>query len=149
MTARVPIRMCVSCRRHAPQAELVRFGRGAQGPTVQLSQRRGRGAYVCARRECLAQAVSRGALYRGLRLRAETNPSEQIAGSSATVVESRLERIARCPSAGPERERLVKLLRALQSLAQATQTRTPIGNGAHPGVRPGQRPKGGLAKAHG
>ena len=44
----VPLRRCVGCRRVRPQAELVRFALGADGPQLDLAGRGGgRGAWVC------------------------------------------------------------------------------------------------------
>ncbi len=115
MTARVPIRMCVSCRRKAPQASLIRVAVDNDGAVAVAQLRRsGRGAYVCPRRECLAGAVKKGALQRGLRTRIDIPAPEQIASSAVTVVASRLQRITRCPSASAQRGRLTRLLDTLQ-----------------------------------
>ena len=44
----VPLRRCVGCRRVRPQAELVRFALGADGPKLDLAGRGGgRGSWVC------------------------------------------------------------------------------------------------------
>jgi predicted RNA-binding protein YlxR (DUF448 family) len=131
-----PIRMCVSCRRRAPQRALIRLAVDDDGVMVvgQL-RRRGRGAYVCPRHECLAAAHKRGALQRGLRTRGQAPAPQQIATSAAAVVGSRLARIARCETASTQREELSRLLAALRA----------------PGMPDGiaVRPKGDLANAHG
>jgi predicted RNA-binding protein YlxR (DUF448 family) len=111
-----PIRMCVSCRRRAPQASLIRLAVGDSG-AVEVAQlrRRGRGAYVCPRRECMAAAINKGAFRRRLRTCADLPAPEQIAITAATVVGSQLQRIARCPTASVQRERLSRLLTELQT----------------------------------
>lgn len=108
--------MCVSCRRRAPQAALIRLAVG-DGGAVEVAQlhRCGRGAYVCPGYKCMAAAVKKGAFQRGLRSRATPPAPEQIAFSAETMVGSRLERIARCPTASTQRERLTRLLEELQT----------------------------------
>jgi hypothetical protein len=56
-----PRRTCIACRQSRPQGELLRLVRTAAG-AVEADQRRragGRGAYLCARDKCLAEAVRR------------------------------------------------------------------------------------------
>ncbi len=49
----IPLRRCVGCRRVRPQAELVRFARGADGPQLDLEGRAGgRGSWVCREPAC-------------------------------------------------------------------------------------------------
>jgi len=63
-----PHRTCVACRSVRPGAELVRLHCAPGGPlSVDLGGGSGRGAYVCARRACLEQAVERGEFARSLR----------------------------------------------------------------------------------
>ncbi len=114
----VPIRMCVSCRRRAPQPELIRLARADDGRVVvnQL-RRRGRGAYVCPRARCLRLAIKKGAIARGLRTHSDIPAAEQIALSAVTVVESRLKRIARCPTASAQRASLSALREMLRAEA--------------------------------
>lgn len=108
--------MCVSCRRKAPQATLIRLAVGTGG-AVEVAQlrRSGRGAYVCPTRKCMASAIKKGAFGRGLRTRAILPAPEQIEISAATVVGSRIERMAQCPTASVLRERLTRLLAELQT----------------------------------
>ena len=134
MNSSEPIRMCVSCRRKAPQSTLVRLAQGSDGVVVQPTHRQGRGAYICPSQRCLANAVKRGGVSRGLRTQGPLPSAEQIAVSAVSLVGARLERLAQCPDTGPERARLSTLLQQLEA--------------ATPG-RPGPRPEGGLAKAHG
>ena len=118
MKATEPIRMCVSCRRKASQSALVRLAQGPDAVRVQLFRRQGRGAYVCPSQKCLANAVKRGGVSRGLRTQGPLPTAEQIAVSAATEVGSRLQKIAQCPTSGTERERLGQLLMELQAAAR-------------------------------
>lgn len=65
-----PVRTCVACRRARPQEELIRIAAGPDaGARIDLHRRLGgRGAYVCPRSSCVAQALRTGALVRGLKL---------------------------------------------------------------------------------
>ncbi len=120
MTSAGPIRMCVSCRRKAPQATLIRLAVGtSEAVEVAQLRRRGRGAYVCPNRACMASAVKKGAFGRGLRTRAKLPTPEQIEFTAAAMVGSRLERIARCPTASVQRERLTRLLSELQTTGRS------------------------------
>ena len=63
-----PIRTCVGCRRRAPQAELVRLVRGADGRLLVGRNLPGRGAWLCRERpSCLDAAGRRAAFTRALR----------------------------------------------------------------------------------
>lgn len=65
-----PTRRCLACRRPQLKPELVRLVTVDGAVVVDLEARRqGRGAYVCARRECLDSALKRGgtAIKRALR----------------------------------------------------------------------------------
>lgn len=109
--------MCVSCRRRAPKASLIRLAVTDDGAVaVAQLHRRGRGAYVCPKRKCMASAVKKGALARGLQAHVDIPAPEQIAVSAATVVGSRLERIAQSPTASSQREHLTRLHDALLAL---------------------------------
>ena len=79
--ARTPIRRCLSCRHPQPKHALVRMV--VQGNAVVVdpeARRQGRGAYVCARTECLDTALKRGgaALARALRRPGVEVPQEQV-----------------------------------------------------------------------
>jgi predicted RNA-binding protein YlxR (DUF448 family) len=66
----VPQRTCIACRRSDAKRELVRLVRTAEG-TVEIDpsgKRHGRGAYLCADRQCWDDALGRGALIRTLRI---------------------------------------------------------------------------------
>ncbi|MCL6637398.1 MAG: YlxR family protein [Alicyclobacillus sp.] len=66
---KVPLRKCVGCQEMFPKRELVRVvltpeGEVALDPT---GKRNGRGAYLCARADCLKQARKRKSLERALK----------------------------------------------------------------------------------
>lgn len=64
-----PLRSCVSCRAVRSRAELVRVHATPEGSlAVNLGGGVGRGAYVCPRRSCLEQAVTRGEFARRLKV---------------------------------------------------------------------------------
>ena len=79
--AGTPIRRCLSCRHPQPKHSLVRLV--AEENTVVVdpeARRHGRGAYVCARTECLDAALKRGgaAVARALRRPGVEVPQEQV-----------------------------------------------------------------------
>lgn len=68
-----PVRMCLACRRTAPQSTLVRLRRTGDGPQrrvqIDLSRKQGgRGAYLCPDPACWKSAMKRRSLERALRL---------------------------------------------------------------------------------
>lgn len=62
----IPQRMCVGCRQMKPKRELVRIVRDKDGNVdIDLTGRsNGRGAYVCARTECIDTARRKKGLER-------------------------------------------------------------------------------------
>ena len=62
-------RTCVGCREESPRRALIRIVRSPDGSVVvdERGKLPGRGAYLCARRECLERARKSGALARALR----------------------------------------------------------------------------------
>ena len=62
-------RTCVGCREESPRRALIRVVRSPDGSVVvdERGKLPGRGAYLCARRECLERARKSGALARALR----------------------------------------------------------------------------------
>jgi hypothetical protein len=65
----VPQRTCVGCRTTSAKREFVRVVRTPEG-TVEVDptgKRNGRGAYLCARRECWDEALKKDRLGRALR----------------------------------------------------------------------------------
>jgi len=71
-TRHIPQRTCIGCGLKRPQAELVRLAVGSRPGTIVLDRRRrlpGRGAYLCPRIQCLAEALRRRRVDRALRVR--------------------------------------------------------------------------------
>lgn len=67
---KVPQRQCVGCGELKSKKELLRIVRTPEGTvefdTSPAGKKPGRGAYLCPNRECLAKAVKRKGLERGL-----------------------------------------------------------------------------------
>ena len=65
---KVPMRMCVGCKNMFPKRELLRIvkteSNGLQLDTT--GKLNGRGAYICAKQECLQKAVKQKQLQRAL-----------------------------------------------------------------------------------
>jgi predicted RNA-binding protein YlxR (DUF448 family) len=76
MSARVPVRTCLGCRRARPQSELLRFVRAPDGGVEPDPERRGRGrgAYLCRREACLSECVRRGRWPQAFRAPAVATP---------------------------------------------------------------------------
>ena len=65
---KIPARMCISCGEMRPKKELIRVVRSPDG-NVAIDgggKASGRGAYLCKRTECVAQAKKRRILERNL-----------------------------------------------------------------------------------
>lgn len=65
---KIPMRMCVGCRQMYPKKELLRIISNENG-SLELDttgKKNGRGAYICAKTECLKQAVKQRQLQRTL-----------------------------------------------------------------------------------
>jgi len=65
---KMPQRTCVGCGRVTDKRSLVRIVRTPEGDVTvdPTGKRSGRGAYVCAKRECLQRAVRSGKLSKAL-----------------------------------------------------------------------------------
>lgn len=63
---RIATRMCIACRKRLPKRDLVRFVLDESGIPVldEYGSKSGRGASVCADRECFEAAIERGAFNR-------------------------------------------------------------------------------------
>lgn len=79
-----PVRTCLGCREVKPKRWLVRLVRTAEGVVKAdaAGSAAGRGAYVCARGECLERALSRGRLAHAFRgpCRAGADLAEEVRG---------------------------------------------------------------------
>ncbi len=65
---KIPMRMCVGCRQMFPKKELLRIVSNENG-SIELDstgKKNGRGAYICAKSDCLRQAVKQKQLQRAL-----------------------------------------------------------------------------------
>lgn len=65
---KIPMRMCVGCRQMFPKKELLRIVSNENG-SLELDstgKKNGRGAYICAKSDCLRQAVKQKQLQRAL-----------------------------------------------------------------------------------
>lgn len=82
----VPERTCVACRTSRPKSALVRVVRLADGGVVvdETGKRNGRGAYLCRRPACWAQALKRGGLARALRVRLSAEEMASLQAYAAT-----------------------------------------------------------------
>jgi len=65
----VPQRTCVGCRTTSAKRQFVRVVRTPEGAVVvdTTGRANGRGAYICAQRDCWDEALKRGRLARALR----------------------------------------------------------------------------------
>ncbi len=65
---KIPERMCAGCKERRPKRELWRVVRSPQGEVSldATGKKSGRGAYLCPKNACLAQAKKRGSLARAL-----------------------------------------------------------------------------------
>ena len=66
---KIPMRQCVGCREMRPKRELIRVVRSPEGEIALdfRGKNPGRGAYVCAKTDCLARAKKSRALERAFR----------------------------------------------------------------------------------
>ncbi|WDL97343.1 RNase P modulator RnpM [Alicyclobacillus sp. ALC3] len=66
---KIPLRKCVGCGQMLPKRELVRVVLTPEGDIAldATGKRNGRGAYLCAKAECLTLARKRKALERSLK----------------------------------------------------------------------------------
>lgn len=65
---KIPMRMCVGCRQMFPKKELLRIVSNENG-SLELDstgKKNGRGAYICAKSDCLRQAIKQKQLQRAL-----------------------------------------------------------------------------------
>ena len=64
----MPVRTCVGCRAKRPKGEMLRAVlRGGAAAIDEAGTMPGRGAYLCARPDCLKTAIKRRAFERALR----------------------------------------------------------------------------------
>lgn len=70
MPKRVPLRMCIACRKQTEKTSLIRVVRDPSGALAidRTGKSDGRGAYICADPGCLDKAYKKRALERALRM---------------------------------------------------------------------------------
>lgn len=70
MEKKQPVRMCIACREHLPKVQLIRIVKSQDGVLAvdRSGKKDGRGAYLCASRECLELAYKKRALERAFRM---------------------------------------------------------------------------------
>jgi len=71
MSKKVPLRLCLGCRRHLPKNELVRIVKSPEGEVSidYTGKMPGRGAYVCNNADCIKKAIKSNALARVFKTR--------------------------------------------------------------------------------
>lgn len=80
MPKKIPMRMCVGCRKMHEKRELIRIVKSAEG-MVSIDMRGkapGRGAYICRKSDCLERAMKSRALERALEHRIEPDVYERL-----------------------------------------------------------------------
>jgi predicted RNA-binding protein YlxR (DUF448 family) len=84
----VPLRTCIACRQTRPKRELIRIVRTPEG-TVEIDlggKRAGRGAYLCATRQCWEIALEQQRLYRALKCQLTAEDEAALRESAASLV---------------------------------------------------------------
>ena len=81
----VPQRTCVACGSETAKRALVRVVRTPEGRVTAdpTGKKAGRGAYVCARRECWETALAKGRLERSLHVRITAEDAETLRAYAA------------------------------------------------------------------
>lgn len=67
---KIPLRQCIGCREMKSKKEMIRVIRTSEGE-IQLDatgKKNGRGAYICASKSCLEQAIKSHGLERSLKV---------------------------------------------------------------------------------
>ncbi len=79
MAKKIPLRQCVGCGQMGNKKEMLRVIKTAENEIVldTTGKKNGRGAYVCANRDCLDQALKHKGLERSLKT---SIPDDVIAG---------------------------------------------------------------------
>ena len=80
-TRKTPMRMCVGCREMKPKKELLRIVKPPEAGEIhfdRVGKAPGRGAYICASRDCLTRAVRQKQLERALEARIDQSVYEQL-----------------------------------------------------------------------
>ncbi|MGM0652793.1 MAG: RNase P modulator RnpM [Bacillota bacterium] len=67
---KVPMRICIGCQQKIAKKELIRVVRTPEGEIVldNTGKKSGRGAYLCAKRDCLKKAIKGRRLEKNLQM---------------------------------------------------------------------------------
>ncbi len=67
---KVPMRICIGCQQKMSKKELIRVVRTPEGEAVldSTGKKSGRGAYLCAKRDCLKRAIKGKRLEKNLQM---------------------------------------------------------------------------------
>lgn len=87
----IPQRSCIVCRAQKDKGELVRIVRRPDGSIVvdKSGKEAGRGAYVCAVGECMAQAVKKHALDRAFKTQLSQETCDRLLGEFEDLKDER------------------------------------------------------------
>ncbi len=79
MAKKIPLRQCVGCNQMGNKKEMIRVIKTAEDEILldMTGKKNGRGAYVCANRECLNKALKHKGLERSLKT---SIPDDVVAG---------------------------------------------------------------------
>ncbi|MGE5173338.1 MAG: DUF448 domain-containing protein [Betaproteobacteria bacterium] len=88
---RQPERTCVGCRNVLTKDEVVRIVAGPDGVLIDYREKLpGRGAYVCPKQECIANALAKETLAKALRLKARPPSVELLASHLAAAIKEKI-----------------------------------------------------------
>lgn len=87
----IPQRSCIVCRAQKDKSELVRVVRRPDGTVVtdKLGKESGRGAYVCASGDCMAQAIKKHAFDRAFKTKLAQSEYDRLEAELGTNDERR------------------------------------------------------------
>lgn len=77
---KIPMRMCIGCGEMKSKKELIRILKTAEGEFVvdTTGRKNGRGAYLCASRECLEQCIKNHGLERSFKMKISSQIYEDL-----------------------------------------------------------------------
>lgn len=87
MRTKVPLRQCTGCREMKSKKEMIRVIRTSEG-VIELDntgRKNGRGAYLCASKSCLEQAIKSHGLERSLKTPIPTEVYESLKKEFETI----------------------------------------------------------------
>lgn len=84
---KIPLRQCIGCREMKSKKEMIRVIRTSEGE-IQLDatgKKNGRGAYICASKSCLEQAIKSHGLERSLKAKIPMEVYESLKKEFETI----------------------------------------------------------------